>query len=154
MEYLLPCILKPQQNHLEVCTIAYWLTASRTSTNVYNWHPVRCPVYAPSLSWPPAVVCRGTELAATCDKQLAAFLTQQQQQPAPDNTQQEQQQQKPFSSFLATTLMLMSELAKVSGWALQAQVLIAVDLSRAGWDVMLRSRRIDSVGYAVCSTLL
>jgi hypothetical protein len=93
-------------------------------------------------------------LAATCDKQLAAFLTQQQQQPAPDNTQQEQQQQKPFSSFLATTLMLMSELAKVSGWALQAQVLIAVDLSRAGWDVMLRSRRIDSVGYAVCSTLL
>lgn len=55
---------------------------------------------------------RGTQLAATCGSELAAFLTQQQAQPGEDSTQQQQQQ--PFSSFLASTLMLMSELSQGS----------------------------------------
>jgi hypothetical protein len=57
------------------------------------------------------------QLPATCDSELAAFLTQAQQQQA--TGQDKQQQKKPFSSFLATTLMLMSELAKVCLWAVR-----------------------------------
>lgn len=88
------------QRHTQACSLQLWLA---------SWP-----------SWSTVVVCRGTELAATCDKELAAFLTQQQQPAAADK-----QQQKPFSSFLATTLMLMSELAKVCCWAVQGQLFIA-----------------------------
>lgn len=72
---------------------------------------------------------RGKQLPATCSADLAAFLTQQQQsttQKTPaagadadagaaggSTKQQQQQSNKPFSSFLATTLMLMAELEKV-----------------------------------------
>jgi hypothetical protein len=57
---------------------------------------------------------------AICDNELAAFLTQhthqqqQQQQEKQTSAGGKTAKQKPFSSFLATTLMLMAELAQVS----------------------------------------
>lgn len=59
---------------------------------------------------------RGIHLAPTCSKELADFLTQHQQPAATaagtnKTAGGKGQQRKPFSPFLATTLMLMSELS-------------------------------------------
>jgi hypothetical protein len=58
---------------------------------------------------------RDAKAPATCSKALAAFLQQQQAGPAQqgqDKQPADHSKQQPFSSFLATVLMLMGELAQ------------------------------------------
>jgi len=58
---------------------------------------------------------RDAKVPATCSQALAAFLQQQQAgqaQQEQDKEAADQRKQQPFSSFLATVLMLMGELAQ------------------------------------------